>query len=252
MTKSPRAFQVLAELGVRPAVTYLARSDGREERRGGGGHGDTHERRLGRPASAVEERDPRQPRPDYGEVTSEIAAPDGAAARDAAWWVAFLVAASVLALGVVLIGYTMSTGIGVWGLNRTVGWGYDITNFVFWVGIGHAGTLISAILLLLRQQLAHLDRPRGRGDDDLRGPAARRSSRSSTWAGPGSPSGCSPTPTARGLALGELPLAARLGRLRDLDVLHGLAALLVPRPHPRLRDPARPERRRRRRSSTAG
>ena len=42
-------------------------------------------------------------------------------------------------------------GIGVWGINRTVGWGWDITNFVWWVGIGHAGTLISAILLLFRQ-----------------------------------------------------------------------------------------------------
>jgi molybdopterin-containing oxidoreductase family membrane subunit len=40
----------------------------------------------------------------------------------------------------------------VWGLNRTVGWAFDITNFVFWIGIGHAGTLISAILLLFRQQ----------------------------------------------------------------------------------------------------
>jgi len=44
------------------------------------------------------------------------------------------------------------TGIGSWGLNRTVGWGFDITNFVFWVGIGHAGTLISAILFLFRQK----------------------------------------------------------------------------------------------------
>ena len=43
-------------------------------------------------------------------------------------------------------------GIGIWGLNNSVGWAFDITNFVFWVGIGHAGTLISAILLLFRQQ----------------------------------------------------------------------------------------------------
>ena len=50
------------------------------------------------------------------------------------------------------IGYQFATGIGTWGLNRTVGWAFDITNFVFWVGIGHAGTLISAILLLFRQK----------------------------------------------------------------------------------------------------
>jgi molybdopterin-containing oxidoreductase family membrane subunit len=44
------------------------------------------------------------------------------------------------------------TGIGTWGLNRTIGWAFDITNFVFWIGIGHAGTLISAILFLFRQR----------------------------------------------------------------------------------------------------
>jgi molybdopterin-containing oxidoreductase family membrane subunit len=42
--------------------------------------------------------------------------------------------------------YTVSTGIGTWGLNKTVGWAWDITNFVWWVGIGHAGTLISGII----------------------------------------------------------------------------------------------------------
>ena len=44
------------------------------------------------------------------------------------------------------------TGIGIWGNNNPVGWGFDIINFVWWIGIGHAGTLISAILLLLRQE----------------------------------------------------------------------------------------------------
>src|SRR5471032_2830247 len=50
------------------------------------------------------------------------------------------------------VGYLFFKGIGIWGLNNSVGWAFDITNFVFWVGIGHAGTLISAILLLFRQQ----------------------------------------------------------------------------------------------------
>ena len=87
----------------------------------------------------------------YGEVTSAIATPvEGR--PGAGWWIAFLVAGSLLVMGFTLIGWTVYEGIGTWGLNRTVGWGYDITNFVFWVGIGHAGTLISAILLLLRQQ----------------------------------------------------------------------------------------------------
>jgi molybdopterin-containing oxidoreductase family membrane subunit len=68
------------------------------------------------------------------------------------WWLGFGLSAAALALGIVAVGYQIATGIGTWGLNRTVGWAFDITNFVFWIGIGHAGTLISAILFLLRQQ----------------------------------------------------------------------------------------------------
>jgi molybdopterin-containing oxidoreductase family membrane subunit len=51
-----------------------------------------------------------------------------------------------------MVGYLFAKGIGIWGLNNAVGWAFDITNFVFWIGIGHAGTLISAILLLFRQK----------------------------------------------------------------------------------------------------
>jgi Ni/Fe-hydrogenase subunit HybB-like protein len=68
------------------------------------------------------------------------------------WLAAFGVSFAALLLGVGMVTYEVLTGIGTWGLNRTVGWAFDITNFVFWVGIGHAGTLISAILLLLRQR----------------------------------------------------------------------------------------------------
>ena len=68
------------------------------------------------------------------------------------WWAAFLTAFTVLVIGVAAVAYQIKVGIGPWGLNKTVGWAFDITNFVFWVGIGHAGTLISAILFLLRQR----------------------------------------------------------------------------------------------------
>ena len=54
--------------------------------------------------------------------------------------------------GFACMAYTIGTGIGVWGNNNTVGWAWDITNFVWWIGIGHAGTLISAVLLLFRQK----------------------------------------------------------------------------------------------------
>ncbi len=87
----------------------------------------------------------------YAKVTSDIADPL-IKGPGASWWLVFLICASVLGVGVALIAYTIMTGIGAWGLNRTIGWGWDITNFVFWVGIGHAGTLISAILLLFRQR----------------------------------------------------------------------------------------------------
>ena len=70
----------------------------------------------------------------------------------ALWWFGFLVALSLLGVGTAAVTYQVATGIGTWGLNTTVGWAFDITNFVFWIGIGHAGTLISAILFLFRQR----------------------------------------------------------------------------------------------------
>jgi Ni/Fe-hydrogenase subunit HybB-like protein len=68
------------------------------------------------------------------------------------WWIAFAICGSVCLLGGLMTIYVISTGIGVWGMNAPVSWAFDITNFVFWVGIGHAGTLISAILFLFRQK----------------------------------------------------------------------------------------------------
>lgn len=68
------------------------------------------------------------------------------------WWYAFAFSATMMTLGVVAVTYQLLTGIGTWGLNSTIGWAFDITNFVFWIGIGHAGTLISAILFLFRQR----------------------------------------------------------------------------------------------------
>jgi len=68
------------------------------------------------------------------------------------WYLAFSISLSLLAFGSYCIFMTWWHGLGMWGLNKTVGWAWDITNFVWWVGIGHAGTLISAILLLFRQK----------------------------------------------------------------------------------------------------
>jgi molybdopterin-containing oxidoreductase family membrane subunit len=68
------------------------------------------------------------------------------------WYVAIACTSAVAALGMALIGYTFYLGIGAWGNTSPVFWAFDIINFVFWVGIGHAGTLISAILFLLRKR----------------------------------------------------------------------------------------------------
>jgi len=68
------------------------------------------------------------------------------------WFVAVTFTSMIATLGLALLGYTVYQGIGIWGNNRPVFWAFDIINFVFWVGIGHAGTLISAILFLFRQR----------------------------------------------------------------------------------------------------
>ena len=86
-----------------------------------------------------------------GQVTDDIARPLSSA-PERGWYACFAVASAALMVGTGMVLYQVATGIGVWGLNPTVGWAFDITNFVFWIGIGHAGTLISAILLLLRQK----------------------------------------------------------------------------------------------------
>lgn len=105
----------------------------------------------------LQRHEPSQPVPlvlgeqDFASVTRLVC---GLALRPTPpmWYVAMAVALSLLSLLIVTIGYLLTTGVGVWGNNNTVSWGFPIINFVFWVGIGHAGTLISAILFLLRQK----------------------------------------------------------------------------------------------------
>ncbi len=86
----------------------------------------------------------------FGDVTNTVA---NVAERKTtwAWKIAFAVSLSMLGLLGLTLGYLISAGVGVWGNNQPVSWGFPIVNFVFWVGIGHAGTLISAILFLFRQ-----------------------------------------------------------------------------------------------------
>ena len=87
----------------------------------------------------------------YKDITDDVVGPIQGAAP-IGWKIMITISTIIAIYGVGSILYLLGTGIGVWGLNKTVGWAWDITNFVWWVGIGHAGTLISAVLLLFRQK----------------------------------------------------------------------------------------------------
>lgn len=87
----------------------------------------------------------------YSTITEEITAPM-AGKPGKYWYMGITISSLAIGIGSIAVFMTVWFGIGTWGLNKTVGWGWGITNFVWWVGIGHAGTFISAILLLFRQK----------------------------------------------------------------------------------------------------
>ena len=88
----------------------------------------------------------------FASVTDKISAIALGRKTPTAWFIGAAISFLLTLLLFYTIGYLVLTGIGIWGNNIPVGWAFDIINFVWWIGIGHAGTLISAILLLLRQQ----------------------------------------------------------------------------------------------------
>jgi len=87
----------------------------------------------------------------YHQITEDLISPTEKTPTKE-WVIGFLISVALLTVGVFCIIWTIWVGIGSWNLNRTINWSWDITNFVWWIGIGHAGTLISAILLLFRQK----------------------------------------------------------------------------------------------------
>src|SRR4051794_12326120 len=87
----------------------------------------------------------------YGTVTDQISAIVLKRPFTWTWLVGFAVSFGLLMMLTVAIAYLLFQGVGIWGIRSPVMWGFAIINFVWWVGIGHAGTLISAILLLLKQ-----------------------------------------------------------------------------------------------------
>ncbi len=88
---------------------------------------------------------------DYRTITADITAPVSHKPT-IYWFIGFTIASTAATIGLLAMAMTVWKGIGLWGVNRTIGWGWSITNLVWWIGIGHAGTFISAILLLFRQK----------------------------------------------------------------------------------------------------
>src|SRR5205809_2716006 len=88
----------------------------------------------------------------FASVTDKISAIVLKRKTPIGWFVGFAISFAIFQLLLLTITNLLFNGIGLWGINQPVGWGFAILNFVWWIGIGHAGTLISAILLLLRQK----------------------------------------------------------------------------------------------------
>jgi molybdopterin-containing oxidoreductase family membrane subunit len=93
-----------------------------------------------------------EPGHSFATVTDRISAIVLTQKTPRGWWFGFLISFALLMLFNLAVTWLLAIGVGIWGINVPVGWGFAIINFVWWVGIGHAGTLISAILLLLRQK----------------------------------------------------------------------------------------------------
>ena len=153
------------------------------------------------------------------------------------WWIGFLAGFAMLQILAIAVCWLFYMGVGIWGINVPVAWGFAIVNFVWWIGIGHAGTLISAILLLHAPEVANEHQPVLRGDDDLRGHVRRHVP--AVAHGPAVVLLLALSVPERRRRLAAVPQPADLGRVRGHDVFHRVAGVLVPRPGSRPRVAAR-------------
>ena len=156
-------------------------------------------------------------------------------------WAGCWVSASRFGLVLVLtvaIGYLLAKGVGIWGINIPVGWGFAIVNFVWWIGIGHAGTFISAFLLLLRQDWRTIDQSICRSDDALRRGVRGHVPAAAPWPAVGVSTGCCRIRTR--CCSGRSSAARWCGMFLRSHICHGVAAVLVCRPDSGSGDAARP------------
>ena len=173
----------------------------------------------------------------FGTVTEKISAIVLTRPASNGWFLGFGIAFMLTMMMLYAIGYLVLKGIGIWGVTIPIGWGFAIVNFVWWIGIGHAGTLISAILLLLRQSW--------RNSINRFAEAMTLFAVACAGIFPADPR----RPSVAGLLavpisqhhgrVAAIPQPAHVGRFRGLDLRHHLGAFLVHRPDSRHGDAAR-------------
>ena len=174
----------------------------------------------------------------FGSVTDKISAIVQTTRTPRGWWIGFLISFGM----VMMLTYAdrlsaVAKGVGIWGINIPVAWGFAIVNFVWWIGIGHAGTLISAILLLLRQKWrTSINRF---AEAMTLFAVCLRGLVSAVAPGPALALLLAVALSEHDGPLAAVPQPAGVGRVRRVDLRHRLAVVLVRRADSRPGDAAR-------------
>ena len=161
----------------------------------------------------------------YASVTDKIAAVVLTRPLGIGWLAGFTLAFTVVMVLFASLAWLIVKGVGIWGINIPIGWGFAIVNFVWWIGIGHAGTLISGNLIFAESKVAYIDQPLRRGNDSF----CRSLRRYLPLIHTGRPwMAYYHVPVSKYDGnLAAIPEPADLGRLCGIDVRHGFLVVLV-------------------------